>query len=501
MACPRRLVAVLVVVFGGAGLADAKRAKPPSCPAGRFLVSPASEPLLPGISPAIDAITIDGAGHVSLDGCGAAGRDAVKARRRFTAIKARWHRCGAFAQVALSAKVAAPGCDAMAGSLRARKTRRKVFSAERSLCGDGRLDTVGGEQCDASAAGGDQACPGACGAPGTSSACRCPTGPATPIVAPLGQWTWVDFPDATCDDGSPTGIGVNLTSGPNVLVFLDGGGACWDYTTCYVLNTATHGPFGKAQFDARTGGTAGSILDRQLAGNPFADWSLVFVPYCTGDVHAGDNVIVYQNGATSRTYHHTGHANVLAYLRRLAPTFPSPEKLVVSGASAGGFGALANYADFRAHWPSAAVYLLDDSGPPLESTAYSGALHDAWVASWRLDEVLDPLCGTACLADFSLALPALAMRYPHDRLALLESEQDGVIRTFYGLSATAFETALLTMAADRLDPTATFHYFFITGSTHTMLGSPAGFSQNGVPLLAWVTQLVDDDPAWGSIKP
>src|SRR5438128_1351071 len=79
--------------------------------------------------------------------------------------------------------------------------------------------------------------------------------PAPPLGAPLAvpadQWTWVDFPDAFCDDGSATGLGVyNSSASSNLLVFLNGGGACWDYLTCYQLNAAAHGPIDKTRFDA-----------------------------------------------------------------------------------------------------------------------------------------------------------------------------------------------------------------------------------------------------------
>src|SRR5438270_13395269 len=62
--------------------------------------------------------------------------------------------------------------------------------------------------------------------------------PATPITAPAGTWTWVDFPDSSCDDGSPTGIGVNRSdAGTNLVVYLEGGGACWDSNTCFAFNS------------------------------------------------------------------------------------------------------------------------------------------------------------------------------------------------------------------------------------------------------------------------
>jgi len=498
-----------VVLFAAAAPhALAKKPKLQACPAGRFLVAASSAPLLSDVNPAVDALATDAQGHVSLDGCGPATVGTVTAHRRFTLVQGAWTTCGSFTKVRVTARIPSPACDALTGKLRARKTKRKVFPATRSACGDGRLDTVGGEACDASVPGGDQACPGACGAPGGQDACRCPGGSTgLPIVAPAGQWTWVDFPDTACDDGSPTGLGIRpSSSSTDTLIFLNGGGACWDYTTCYVFNTAAHGPFGAAQFAARSAALTGSILDSQLAGNPFAGWNMIFIPYCTGDTFAGNNVATYQDAAqtVSKQFHHVGHANVLAYLARLAPTFPGAGKVVFAGSSAGGFGALINYPDARTRWPDSQVYLLDDSGPPLEGAAIPAAEVAAWLTNWRLDLVLDPLCGaeaSACHGDLSLALAKLVALRPTDRMALLSSLQDGIIRTFFALSPTDFQTDLLALAADRLDPTSAFRYFFVTGDTHTMLGSPAAFSQGTTSLLPWLTQFVTDDPGWASVKP
>ena len=103
-------------------------------------------------------------------------------------------------------------------------------------------------------------------------------GTAAAITAPAGTWTWIDFPDSSCDDGTPTGIGVNPSAtSSHVLLFMNGGGACWDYQTCVALNTSVHGPYGGAQFAAQFGGgspAAGSILDRSALGAT-ADWNLI----------------------------------------------------------------------------------------------------------------------------------------------------------------------------------------------------------------------------------
>jgi hypothetical protein len=294
---------------------------------------------------------------------------------------------------------------------------------------------------------------------------------------------------------------VSQGTGPDLVVFLNGGGACWDYLTCYVLRLATPGPFGEAQFEAlRASALPGSILDRALPGNPYRDASLVFVPYCTGDVHGGDRVVTYTGFDGARTYHHVGHANLEAFLPRLAATWPAPRRLVVAGASAGGFGALLNYDTFRRRWPAAQGVLVDDSGPPLEGAALSPALLAAWRASWGVDALLGPLCGISCQSSFAPVLTEVAARWPADRFALLSSLQDLVIASYFQLSPAEFEEALLGAAEEVLGPLPNARFYFVPGNGHTMLGDPAAFAQ-GEPLLGWLGAQASGDPAWVSRQP
>lgn len=322
-----------------------------------------------------------------------------------------------------------------------------------------------------------------------------------PITAPKNTWTWVDFADSACDDGTPTGIGVRLTDSKNLVVFLNGGGACWDYNTCALLNTSAHGPFGAAQFAQFTKQNLSDSIFSTDPASPIADWNMVFIPYCTGDVHSGDNVVTYmgQNGATKKIFH-KGHANILAFFKRLAATVPSPDNLIISGSSAGGFGAAINYDTARQFWPGGKGYLVDDSGPTLVGDAISPTLRMAWFTNWNTASSLGGLC-PSCGDDFSAFLPILASRYPNDRLALLSTEQDKVIRTYFGLTPDAFKTDLYALVAMRLDPLPRFKYFIETGETHTMLGNISAHTSAGTPLGPWLKQLVTDDPQWKSVKP
>ncbi len=325
-------------------------------------------------------------------------------------------------------------------------------------------------------------------------------GAVSTLTLPAGQWTWIDVPGAACADGSQTGLAVNPApgGGTTVLLFLNGGGSCWDPLTCAALRRATPdigGPYGRAQFEADAPRVQGSILDRTVAGSPFADATLVFVPYCTGDVHWGDSSNDYPGLGRWR---HVGAANLRADIGFLRQSLPAPQKLVVGGSSAGGFGSLLAHDLARTAWPDAKGYLVDDSGPPLVSADVPEVERAAWFLSWRLDRTLAPLCG-GCRADLSQILPVLAQRWPADRFALLSSRQDAVIRGYLLQSPAGFERALLQLVDQRVTPLAGARAFLEPGERHALLQAPAAHTAEGVPLPAWLGQMIGDDPAWATV--
>ncbi len=326
--------------------------------------------------------------------------------------------------------------------------------------------------------------------------------PGVPLEAPVRTWTWIPIEGAVCDDGSPTGVGVNLVpDAPGVMVFLNGGGACWDYNTCAVTNTSTHGPFGGAQFAAASAVFTSSIFDRSLAGNPLASWSYVFVPYCTGDLHAGDRVASYAAGSNTRTVHHKGRANLQRLLPRLVATMAPGARVALVGASTGGLGATLNHDLFRSAMPASRVYVIDDSGPLLGPDAMPASTRALWYSAWNLSW-LDGPC-PACREDLSLLYTVLASRYASDRTALLASRQDPVMRSFFGLDAAGFEARLDALVAT-FNALPARRAFVRNGTTHTSLGRPADPSAaaaDGTALLPWLTEMLSDDAAWRARGP
>ena len=101
------------------------------------------------------------------------------------------------------------------------------------------------------------------------------------------------MPESACHDGSPTGFAINVQDTSDLFIFFEGGGACWDYLTCVVAPVPRHhGPVGATEWAARQQ-MLPEPFDRTRATNPFRNATMIYIPYCTGDLHVGDNVATY----------------------------------------------------------------------------------------------------------------------------------------------------------------------------------------------------------------
>lgn len=315
-----------------------------------------------------------------------------------------------------------------------------------------------------------------------------------PIVAQAEKWSWVDFPDSMCGNGVPTGIGINPKSNnTEVWIYMQGGGACWEGLTCYTINAATHFSDG---YTATTFANEGDLLlpgfNRAVSDNPFKNASFVFVPYCTGDVHAGDAVKVF-NGSTANFH---GAANVTAYLKRLKLTFPNATKVYLTGSSAGAFGAQLNFTRVSEAWPAAEVHVLADSGQMINPT---GNLLGDWIAAWN---VTVPASCVDCLTNFPKYIDWLTANNPTRRFALLAYSQDEVLRRFFNYMPAPYQVQTELLLTNQYDGKANAKYFYLAGSQHTMLGSQfTTVGNGGVSLNTFISKWYSGEPSWANVKP
>jgi hypothetical protein len=315
-----------------------------------------------------------------------------------------------------------------------------------------------------------------------------------PLDASAAVWTWVDVPGATCLNGSSTGFAINPSPTPSdgTLIFLEGGGACWDGTSCWgPVSTAFYVQTGYDQLAFETDPQVAAIylLDRANANNPFVGKNLVYVPYCTGDVFAGDNVTSLSYLGVSHDTYFKGYANLSLFLEYVSSTFPATTRVWLAGDSAGGFGAALNFDHVQEAMPNAEVDVIDDSGQPIEPTP---GLWSTWSTAWSAQI---PAGCPGCKTSVGAFVDYYRMKYPGHRFGLISYQYDIVISPFMQISLSQFNTELYALAAHMDATWPDGHYFIIPGSSHVGLLAPSP------ALMTWVTDLVTDSPAWASEKP
>ncbi|WP_412061014.1 pectin acetylesterase-family hydrolase [Rubrivirga sp. IMCC45206] len=328
-------------------------------------------------------------------------------------------------------------------------------------------------------------------------------GPLAEAQANLGQWTFIDVEGSVCRDGSATGIGVRLQEGADDLViYLEGGGACFNGATC-ATNPST---FGEAQFTSRIGQVGDAGLFRTGADNPVGAYNMVYVPYCTGDLHGGsfpnNTLIDAQFGTSLGAQQFVGHQNVERALDLLADGLPTPGQVVLTGASAGGFGTLLNFDEVASTFTQSDLVLVDDSGPLFfADNVFSPQLAAQVTGLYNLSAAIPG--GAALFAPD--ALPGVynyyATQYPTATFGLASSLGDDTIQTFFGVGQAPGNVitdeeyaAGLRDVRGRLD--ARWGTYFVEGDAHTILLVPSRYmgASAGVAFDDWFAGLLAGTP-------
>lgn len=341
-------------------------------------------------------------------------------------------------------------------------------------------------------------------------------GPSTtgPIEAPFDTWTWVDVPDSRCMNDTPTGFGVNIhEDATDLVIFLMGGNACFNDGTCFI--TANTDGYGANKF-SRDGVLGAPLFDRGQAMNYFADWSYVYVPYCSGDVFSGTSG---QTQVGSSSYYFNGFVNVGLFLERIVPTFPNVTRVLLTGVSAGGFGAMLNFERVQnAFGASVEVVLVDDSGPPMADEFLAPCLQDHWVNTWGMD--MGPLgsCPDCIGMDGAFVesyLDHIKTTFPNNRFGLISSNADETIRGFFGFGindcaningfpgsypGARFQMGLEDFRDNLVGDVDNFKLYMPTSTQHVWMGSPLWqVTHFGVNLQDWMVGAIEGRATWDHV--
>jgi hypothetical protein len=285
----------------------------------------------------------------------------------------------------------------------------------------------------------------------------------------VGDFTYQEVAGAVCRDGSPAGYYLKKGKSKNLMIFLNGGGVCFDDFFCGInpANVDQSLP-GETLFGATLDQISSSLMSvRQTPPeegifqsdptNPVSDWTQVFVPYCTGDVYAGTThdapVTTSTMGLPPQQF--VGYTNLGLFYQTLAADFGGSEKVLLTGSSAGGFGTLLNFDRTADFFKNSKVYALTDSGIPFRDQFMEPCMQKEWRELWGLDKILPKDCKGCFNADGGGLAQGLGdyifkQKYKGRMLGGgLSSTQDQVIKLFFsaGLENCTTDTASEAIAA------------------------------------------------------
>lgn len=161
-----------------------------------------------------------------------------------------------------------------------------------------------------------------------------------------GEWFELAPEGIVSANGTPVTSRMRLgEEREKVIVLFYGGGISIDeYTAAHPYTTTDF--FSEDGFYAPD--TIGMIPELCDAGigstqddNPFKDWTIIILPYTTGDYHIGTADYAYTDeDGNEQILHHHGYTNFRALMDEAAQYIPGPvDELLIAGSSAGGFGA------------------------------------------------------------------------------------------------------------------------------------------------------------------
>ncbi len=317
--------------------------------------------------------------------------------------------------------------------------------------------------------------------------------PAPGLPVPVGEWQAIETGGETiCSRGTPYSFFVRGGHADKLIIDFRGGGACWNSLTCSVAGALFAEEVGELDdlLDRIGKDGIGGIYHDDHEDYPFANWTLVHVPYCTGDIHWGDATVDY--GAFE--LHHKGFVNTQAVLSWVYENYPDPEHVLVTGCSAGAYGAIFHSAYIAAHYQDASIRVLGDSGAGIITSTFFEESFPNWNATDHLPPNVPRLQKPPAELTSADLYAGVAQAFPDHRFAHYSSNYDAD-QTFYftamGGAAGEWPGLLRARMQECRAQADNFRYYISPGPVHCITPYDFMFARRGdTPFIDWLTDYV-----------
>lgn len=292
-----------------------------------------------------------------------------------------------------------------------------------------------------------------------------------------------------CLEGKPYTMATRDEGSEDLMIFLQGGGACW-FDLC------------AATTEAGPGIPEVGVLSQDPAVSPLAGMSTVYLPYCDGGLFASDADVDSDSDGTDDRFHRGLH-NLSAGLDVAVRAFPAPRRIVLVGVSAGGYGTLFALPIVRQLYPGIPIEVVNDSGIGINRPS-DPAFNQQIIDYWNIGSFFPASCAECDVQGSSAGIINWQLAQDPDvRLGMLSYTQDSTIGGFFlGIGGPAFEAILRPTLADvEAAYPERMRSFVRAGTAHTFLVGDLGVAVEGVSVADWVGSMIDGPAdSWESVS-
>jgi len=301
---------------------------------------------------------------------------------------------------------------------------------------------------------------------------------------PAGTWNQITpGGETTCGHGAPYSFYYREGPGEDLLINFQGGGMCWNAQTCNVSTTTFDDSINPGDPSDNPALFPVGITDFGNPENPFVNYDMIYVNYCTGDMHTGNAVVGYDYNGNWFETRHKGAINAAAVLNWVYANFPNPDSVFVTGCSAGSVGAAYWATDIMRHYSGERVALLGDSGG-----GWRGGLGSSF-ALWGT--TFNGAAGSGL--NIETFYINAARNFPNNRVAQYNTAADETQAFFnyVGFSATAYNDALRLNMRDISNRARNFRSYTQGGNLHCIIPRAEFYTYqvNGVRLVNWIADI------------
>ena len=306
--------------------------------------------------------------------------------------------------------------------------------------------------------------------------------------------------DTTCASGTEFAYFVYRGTVNRVIIHFVGGGACWNAATCADPEAYFSESVEALRGTVRRNELNRGIFDHANPQNPFVDWFHVVIPYCTADIHWGNNVATYGKGDSQVTIRHKGAVNARAVLDWVYANFRAPEQVLVTGCSAGSYGSVMWAPHVMEHYRNARVTQFGDSGAGIITEEFFAQSFPSWNAEGAFPAFipeLDPARVPVRNIEFPDVYAAVGNHFPEQRISQYNTAFDEN-QTFYfqamgGGGVEEWSRRMFASIAEIESRASNFASFIAPGEQHCILPYDNFYTVNveGYRLTDWLHNLVN----------